>query len=81
MESVKTVRSPRKNGRRAVALVDVAIHRHGALDGLVFLQAANADGKIVEHAEALAVVRVGVVKSSAHVDRCSLLERQSPRQN
>ena len=59
----------------------VAIHGHGALDGLVFLKAANADGKIVENAEAFAVVGVGVVKSSAHVYRGAVLERQSPGQN
>jgi hypothetical protein len=70
-----------KDGRSAIALVDIAIDSHGALDGVILLQAANGDGKIIQNAETFAVVRVGVVKSTAHIDGRSILKRQTPGQN
>jgi hypothetical protein len=49
-------------------VVHVAIDRQGSTDRAVFLQAADRHGHIVDHAESLAVVGEGVVKSSADVD-------------
>src|SRR5208337_77506 len=47
----------------------------------ILLQAANSHGKIIQHAETLAVVRVSVVKTAAHINAHSILERQTPGQN
>ena len=58
----------REDGRRAVAVVHVAIHHHGAPDHAVALQPPDGDGDIVDGAEALAVARKGVMESAADVE-------------
>ena len=57
-----------ENYGRAVSLMDVAIHRHSAGDFVVVLHAADSDGYVVNHTEALAVVGKSVVETSANVD-------------
>src|SRR5580700_11938178 len=57
-----------KNCRRSVALMDVAVHRHRGTDFSVALQSPDCHGYIVDHAESLAVVREGMMKSTANVD-------------
>ena len=46
----------------------VAVDGHGGADLVVALQAADGDGDVVDHAEALAVIGEGVVKSAAEAD-------------
>ena len=57
-----------KNRSGPVALVDIAIHGHGASDSVIPLHAADGHGHVVNHAEAFAVVGKGVMKSAADVD-------------
>ena len=59
----------------------VAIHRHGATNFAALLHGANGDGKIVDHAEAFAVIGKGVMKSAADVDANTVFQRAFGRQN
>src|SRR3974377_948859 len=61
-----------KDNGSAVALMHVAIDRHGALDELALLQAADGDSEVVQHTEAFAVIGVGVVKAAANADADSV---------
>ena len=61
--------------------MNVAINHQGAFDLVVFLQAANGDGDVVDHAEALAVVGEGMMKSSAEADADAVLERAASGEN
>ena len=63
-----------KDGGRAVALVDVAIHGHGAGDFVIALHAADGDGHVMNHAEAFAMVGKGVMESAADVECDSILQ-------
>jgi len=71
----------REDGGGAVALVDVAIHGHGARDLLLLLQAADGHGHVVDHAEALAVVGEGVVEAAAQVEGHAVSQRVLGRQD
>src|SRR5258708_34508897 len=57
-----------KNGRCPVALMNIAIDGHGGANLVVTLHAADGDSNVVNHAEALAMVGEGVVKSAADVE-------------
>ena len=57
-----------ENRGRAVAVVHVAIHHHGALDGAIALHAADGHGDVVDGAEAFSMVRKRVVESAAQVE-------------
>src|SRR3982074_622388 len=59
---------PRKNRRRAVAMMHVAIDSHRSANLAVSLHAANGHCHIVDHAESFAVVGKCMVKTSANVD-------------
>src|SRR3974377_1827204 len=61
-----------KDNGSAVALMHVAINRHGALDELALLQATDGDSEVVQHTEAFAVIGVGVVKAAANADADSV---------
>src|SRR5947209_20023845 len=50
--------------RRTIALMHIAIHRHGALDGAIAQQPADGHRYIVNHAKAFAVVGKGMVKTA-----------------
>ena len=63
----------------AVAVVDVAIHHHGAADRAVALQAADRHGDIVDGAESLAVAGEGVVKAAADVEADAVLRAPAAR--
>ena len=67
----------RENGRRAVAVVDICVNGYGSADKALFLQAADGDGDVVQHAEAFAVVWEGVVESAAQVRGNPVFERQA----
>ena len=56
-------------------MVDIAIHRHGPRDPSILLHAADRDCDVVDHAEALAMVGKGMVKSAADVKRDSISQR------
>src|ERR1039458_1121708 len=64
---------PRKNCRRAIALMDVAIDGHRGANFAVSLHAADGDGHVVDHAEAFTVTRKGVMESSADADPHSVV--------
>src|ERR1035438_4290892 len=66
----------RENGGCAVAVVDVAIHHHGAADGAVPLYAADGDRDVVKRAEAFAVAGESVMESAAYVEPHARLQRQ-----
>src|SRR5207302_6247064 len=51
----------RKNYCRAIAVMHVAIHRHGAIELAFLVHAFNGDSYIVNHAEALAMIGHGVM--------------------
>src|SRR5271169_1541137 len=70
-----------ENGGGAVALVDVAVHGHGALDELPLLQAADGDGEVVDHAKTFAVIGEGVMKAAADADADAVGKRALGRQN
>src|SRR5229473_953733 len=61
-----------KDGRRAVALVHVAVHDEGPLDQRFVLQRANGDRNIVDRAESLAVSWKSVMKSTADIEPDSI---------
>ena len=67
--------SPRacEDGSGAVALVNIAIHRHGSADLVIALQTTDRHRNIVDHAEALAMIGMRVMKSSADADADSVL--------
>src|SRR3954468_24174051 len=58
----------------SVAVMNVAIDGHGSPDFAIALHAANGDRDVVNHAKAFAVIRKGVVKSAADVDRDSIVQ-------
>ena len=69
-EVARTVDREREDGRvigedrrGAVALMDVTIDHHGTSHGVLGLERAQRDDRVVEHAVALAMVREGVVAS------------------
>src|SRR5258707_1029439 len=56
-----------KNSRRAVAMVHVGIDDQRLADRTIRLEAADADGHIVDGAESFAVIRMGVMESAAEI--------------
>ena len=62
-------------------MVHVAIHGHRACDLFITLHAANGDGHIVNHAEAFAVVREGMMKSAADIKCHPILQSIISREN
>src|SRR5262249_2402602 len=70
-----------KNRGRAVPLVHVAVNRHGSANPDISLHAAYGHRYIVDHAEPFAMIREGVMKSAADVDRRDILQRMLRRQN
>src|SRR5215471_15510102 len=67
-------RSRSENRRSSVALVHVTIDSHGSLDEFALLHAADSNGDVVHHAEALAVIREGMMEAAADVDAHTLFE-------
>src|SRR5581483_12476103 len=70
-----------KDGCRAIALVYVAIDGHGATNAAPALQNANGYGKVVDHAESLAMLGEGMMKSAAYVEADAVVERALGGQN
>ena len=66
----------RENHRCAVAVVDVTIHGHGAGDLALMVHALDGHRHIVNHAEALAMVRMRVMKSAADIAGYAIAQRQ-----
>ena len=60
--------------------MDVAIDNHGAMNFSVMLHLANGDGDVVDGAETFAVIRKGMVKSTAYVEADTFVESQAGRQ-
>src|SRR5258708_23790085 len=56
-----------KNRRCAVAMVHVGIDDERLADRTIRLEAADADGHIVDGAESFAVIRMGVMESAAEI--------------
>src|SRR5271167_4643091 len=67
--------------RSAVAVMNVTVDGHRALNGLVFLQAPDGNGHVVKYAETFAVIRAGVMKTTTHINRHAVLKCELPRQN
>lgn len=65
----------------AVSLVNVAIDGHCPLDSTAFLHGSYGDGDVINHAEALAVIRESVVKATSNVDAYTILQRSFCRQD
>src|SRR5258708_25926209 len=57
----------RKDDGSAVAVMDVAVHRHGASDLAVFVQLLDGHGNVMNHAEAFAMAGKCMMKASANV--------------
>src|ERR1039458_5751327 len=57
-----------KNCGGSIALMDIAIDGHGGANLAVTLHTADGDGHVVDHAEAFAVTRMGVMEASADAD-------------
>ena len=70
-----------KNRSRAIAVVDVAIHRHRGFDLAVLLQAANRHCHIVNHAETFTMVGERMMKSAADIYRYAVRHRPFRRQD
>src|SRR5205085_6589556 len=71
----------RKDSSRTVAVVHVAINGHGAGDLAVLLHAPDGDRDVVDHAEAFAVVRMGVMESAADIEGDAVAQRALCSQN
>src|SRR6266481_1709038 len=56
-----------KNSRCAVAMVHVGIDDERLADRTIRLEAADADGHIVDGAESFAVIRIGMMESAAEI--------------
>src|SRR2546430_3718163 len=78
---VQTCALPIFDCSRAIAMVNVAIDSHGSADFVIALHAAYGDRHVVDHAEALTMVREGVMKSAADVEGDSILQRILSRQD
>jgi hypothetical protein len=48
--------------------VNVAINCHGCPNSSIALHAADGDGYVMNHAEALTMVRKGVMKATADIE-------------
>src|SRR5215472_4639367 len=70
-----------ENRGSSVALMDVAVDRHGGADFVIPLQAADRDSDVVDHAESFAVVREGVMEASANADAYSVLQGLASRED
>src|SRR5712691_3739834 len=64
----------RKDGGGAIALVDIAIHRHRSSNLVVSLHAPDCDRHIVDHAKPFTVIGEGMVEASADVDGDSIFQ-------
>ncbi len=67
------MRGEKENGRivvenflRAVAVVDIPVDDHDALDAVLFLRVARGDGSVSEEAKSFGAFRHGVVPGRAH---------------
>ena len=63
----------------AISLVDVEIHHGRAADPALGLHGPHCDRHVVEHAEALAPVREGVVGAPCEIRRRPVLEGRACR--
>ena len=77
IEKVKIERIPGQDRGRAVALVHVAVHDRHAPDAPLGLHHARRDRRVVEHAEALAVIRPGVMRAARQIGRQPIGERRA----
>ena len=55
--------------------MNVAVDGHGSANFVIALQAANGDSDVVDHAESLAMIGEGVMKSAPNADADSVGER------
>lgn len=58
-----------------IALMHIAIERHGRADLFITLHAPDCNRNVVDHAKALAVVREGVMETAADADGDAIVER------
>ena len=68
-----------EDGVRAVALMDVEVDDGRAAHAPLAPQQPDRDGDVVEHAEALAVIGEGVMRSAGEVHRDAVLQRMARR--
>src|SRR5579864_2451173 len=61
----------------AVAVVNVAIHHHGASDFPLALQFADGNRDVVDSAKTFAMIRKSMVEAAADVERHTLIEGQA----
>src|SRR5581483_2239909 len=59
----------------SVTLMDVTIYGHGSCDLIVALHATDRDRYVVDHAEALAVIRKGMMEAASDVERDLIVQR------
>jgi hypothetical protein len=64
-----------KNRCCSISLMDIAVHNHSPRNHVVRLQSADCDRDVVDHAEAFAMIREGVVEASAEIDCDAVLKR------
>ena len=64
-----------EDGRRAVALMHIAVDHHGARDVAVALHAADGNRHVVDQAKAFPVIGEGVVKAASDVDAAVIAQR------
>src|SRR5437868_2776874 len=64
----------RKDRGGPVTMMHVAINRHGPPDATELLHFADGDSDVMNHAKALAVIRISVVESAADVEADSIGE-------
>ena len=70
-----------ENRGRPVALMHVGVDDHRPFDRAVKLETPDRHGNIVNHAEALAMVRIRVMESAANVRGPAIFQRAPSRQN
>src|SRR5579863_1226923 len=66
---------------RAVPLMDVRVDDHGRLNRARSLQMADRDGHVVNHAEALAMSRVSMMKTAANIAGPPIRQGASSRED
>src|SRR5206468_9145238 len=64
-----------EDGRRAIALMNIAVHGHRSSNFVVALHSADRNRHVVNHAEAFAMVWESMVKSSANIYRHASFQR------
>src|SRR5215472_315421 len=71
----------RKNRSRAVAVMDIQVHGHGAADPALLVHELDGHGDVMNHAKALTVVGKGMMEAAPNVQRDALAQRQVRSQN